>query len=338
MDDIISILKSMKFPSILLREDLPLFQNELFSAHINESDIKPDGVLYPFIVAERPAAEVQLVTRLGKVIVATPKLLAIGNNENLKILTLVDKSNELAQISIEQMESGRFVALGQLASGIAHEINNPLTVVLAKVHLVEKLAAAKDIGPEVQERIKDALGKAKDSVVRISKVIKGLRSLSRDGRLDDFQDTDMAEVINETIELCQERLKANGVILELEVQSNLLVSARPYQIVQVLINLINNAIDAMSDQGIGRIFIKVFNQGSAVIVQVRDSGPGVKPGYEHMIMEPFFTTKTAGVGTGLGLSISRQIIFSHNGKLSLNTQVSKSCFEIELPLIERRAA
>lgn len=340
MENLVWLVKSIKFPCVLLHEDRPVFQNELFSAHISHVDILPEGVLYPYLFKEDDGKCVLIETRLGKKISITPRLSNVGKNENLKILTLVDERNELAGINIDHMESGRFVALGQLASSIAHEINNPLTVVLAKVHLVEKLLGTLAIDQaETSKKVQDALGKAKGSIVRISKVIKGMRSLARDGRLDDFQEVDVAALVTETVELCQERIKENGIILEVNVADHMFVNARPYQIVQVLINLINNAIDALNGQAIGRILVKTYsNNSSAVVIQVQDSGPGVKPGYENMVMEPFFTTKAAGVGTGLGLSISRQIIFSHNGKIRLNTEISNSCFEIELPLIERRVA
>ncbi|NUN06207.1 MAG: GHKL domain-containing protein [Bdellovibrio sp.] len=339
MENLIWLVKSIKFPSVLLHEDRPVFQNELFSAHISHIDILPEGVLYPYLFKVDDAKPVLIETRLGKKISITPRLSSVGKNENLKILTLVDDGNELAGINVDHMESGRFVALGQLASSIAHEINNPLTVVLAKVHLVEKLLGSFVLEQaETGKKVQDALGKAKGSIVRISKVIKGMRSLARDGRLDDFQEVDVAALITETVELCQERIKENGIILDVNIADSFFVSARPYQIVQVLINLINNAIDALSGQAIGRILVKAYGIGPAVVIQVQDSGPGVKPGYESMVMEPFFTTKAAGVGTGLGLSISRQIIFSHNGKIRLNTEISNSCFEIELPLIERRVA
>lgn len=338
MENIIDLVKTIRFPSVLIKQGQPIFQNELFSIYFDVGQLEPSGSLHSYLALDTCETKVVLPTRHGKTVAVTLNYCNIGKNEDLRILTLIDDKEELTKFSVDQMESGRFVALGQLAGGIAHEINNPLTVVLSKLHLVERLTSGPEISSEATAKIKDSVEKARSSVMRISKVIKGLRSLSRDGRADDFQVTNIADVITETVELCQERIKENGIILDLEIDRDLFVRVRPYQIVQVLINLVNNAIDALEGQNLGKILIKVLRIGDEVVLRVSDSGPGVKEGHESMVMEPFFTTKPAGVGTGLGLSISRQIVFSHGGRISLNREVSASCFEIQLPINERRAA
>lgn len=142
----------------------------------------------------------------------------------------------------------------------------------------------------------------------------------------------MVDSLEECVTLTTERFKAKGIRLYVDIKGQeMLVNGRDYQISQILINLLNNAYDAVDRIDLPEIHISAFNRGDNVVVQCWDTGPGVSDEVEEKIMLPFFTTKPTGTGTGLGLSISLGIAKVHGGSLSLNRSVANSCFELSLP-------
>ncbi len=243
-------------------------------------------------------------------------------------------STSLATFNNSLQES-RLVAVEQMASGFAHEINNPMTVVLSKVCLVEKILQSPEFTSQQHSKILDSLAKAKSSIYRIITIIKGLRNLARNSENDDRERYDLNEIVREALELNAERLKEKGILVKVELSAPGSYSlVRPYQICQILINLINNAVDAIDATPLGQINISTQNLEGEILLRVSDNGPGVPIENEHKLMAPFFTTKEVGVGTGLGLSICRRIAHSHHGRFEWNKKVSRSCFELYLPSSE----
>ena len=149
-------------------------------------------------------------------------------------------------------------------------------------------------------------------------------------------------LIDETIALCQERLKINGVKLKYKYPENfeeLYFECRLVEVSQVLLNLLNNAFDAienLDDKWI-EIEIEIINLKSTIQFRVTDSGKGISRDLATLILAPFFTTKSAGKGTGLGLSISQKIIHSHSGKFWIDTESKNTCFIFELPIAQDKS-
>jgi C4-dicarboxylate-specific signal transduction histidine kinase len=240
-----------------------------------------------------------------------------------------EKIKELDRERMKMVESSKMATLGEMAGGIAHEINNPLTII--------KLAASQ-IGAQAETASPDmSLLKEHSSILlktidRIAKIVQGLRMFSRDGSHDPFQRVPVAELIDEALSLCRERLRSQGIELRQEgVDENLSIDCRETQICQVLLNLLNNAADAVENQPDRWVDISAKARGKWLELAVTDSGPSIPAEVKEKLFQPFFSTKEIGKGTGIGLSISLGIVKSHSGELYLDNASPHTRFVICLP-------
>ncbi|MGE0614647.1 MAG: sensor histidine kinase [Bacteriovoracia bacterium] len=240
---------------------------------------------------------------------------------------------DLRQIDSERLryfQSSKLASLGEMAAGIAHEINNPLAII--KAHS-SKLQSA-GIPP-------DALASAQKIDVisdRIAKIIQGMRGLTRNSDRDQLELIQLRTVWEDVLAVSRERLARAGINLIVGEIPDCTVRGRPSQIGQVLLNLLNNAYDAQEGQTDKWIRVEGQATGERLTVSVTDSGKGIPLPVRQRIMEPFFTTKPPGKGTGLGLSISRKIIEDHGGLLRYDDTSPNTRFVIELRLARRQAA
>jgi len=251
----------------------------------------------------------------------------LGISQDISEKKEIERLLEKQRLQIVQAE--KMSSLGEMAGGIAHEINNPLaTLELASHQLV--LATENEIIDRLVVR-KNA-ERISATVDRVAKIIKGLRSFARDGENDPFLSASVKEVILETLDFCQARFGKHKVHIRMqEVSDNLKLECRQTQISQVLLNLLSNAFDAVRPEPDSWIEIKAQERENMIEIRITDSGPGIPALLAEEIMKPFFTTKPAGKGTGLGLSISQMIIQSHNGSLALEMDSKHTCFVIKLP-------
>ena len=228
-------------------------------------------------------------------------------------------------------ESAKLAALGEMAAGIAHEINNPLTIIKgASATLVRKASENK---LEWEQGIK--LLKVIDSTAdRIAKIIKALRSYFRDAKDDDLEEANLSDIISDTLELCRERFSISNVQIKVNCESILMIRCRPTQVSQVIMNLLNNAFDAVYDLDEKWVEIRSSIKNGTIHLQVTDFGLGIPKPIADKIMNPFFTTKEVGKGTGLGLSISNGILESIGGTLKFVPGASNTTFMITLPELE----
>lgn len=244
----------------------------------------------------------------------------------------VEAEHLLAEHRAKMTENARLASLGIMAGGIAHEINNPLAVI---VGCVEQLEVA---GPDwrTQEELgKRLLGLIRDHTFRIQKTIQGLRSLSRDASEDPFVRHPLASIIDDTVDLCHQRFRSNGVQLEVDAPGpELVFECRPAQVAQVLLNLLNNAFDAVRDNPVKQIRLQAGVQGERVEIMVEDNGPGFNRDIAEKLFVPFFTTKSQQNGLGLGLSISHAIVESHHGEITADITDGCTRFYVRLPLVQ----
>jgi PAS domain S-box-containing protein len=229
---------------------------------------------------------------------------------------------------MQMIASSRLSALGEMAGGIAHEINNPLAVIHA---LASDLAEQSDATPEEIARCGQRIAQYAD---RIGKIITSLRNMARDGEQDPFHEASVSEIVDQTMDLCKERFRQHAVDLSTSpIDATMRIPCREVQISQMLVNLLQNAFDAVQDQtGEKWVRLEVMAKGDRVILSVVDSGKGVAPELKARIMEPFFTTKPVGKGTGLGLSLSKQIAEEHGGLLEVGENGGHTCFSLSLPI------
>lgn len=243
-----------------------------------------------------------------------------------------ERTKELEVSKIQLIHSAKMASLGEMASGMAHEINNPLTIILGKITVITTMLEELEINhPALFEEIK----KIKSTTGRIGRIVKGLKTFSRGSSEDPFEATPVTRIVQETLDLCSERLKNNDIELEIDEIPQRNIICRPGQISQVLLNLLNNANDAVENLPEKWIRLSFSIQTNNLIqIFVTDSGPGISEEVAERIMEPFFTTKEVRKGTGLGLSIAKNIIDAHGGRLWLDLDYPHTRFVIELRLEE----
>jgi signal transduction histidine kinase len=245
---------------------------------------------------------------------------------------VAERTTELEEQILKNMNASRLVAVGEVASGIAHEINNPLTVINGQILKIERLLKN---SPD-QEGLKAPLEKIKMMSNRIVKIIKGLKLISRDGHSDPMQNFGISNMIDEIKLLTEMKIKSLSIDLEFCLPlGSVQVYGREVQISQVLVNIINNAVDAISTETESvdeKKWIRVTISEKAGFVEFRitDSGKGIPQSVQEKIMTPFFTTKAVGKGTGLGLSISKGIINDHGGEFYYNPQSPNTEFVFTL--------
>ncbi|MGZ3712922.1 MAG: two-component system sensor histidine kinase NtrB [Bdellovibrionota bacterium] len=225
----------------------------------------------------------------------------------------------------------RLSAIGEMAANIAHEIKSPLSGIQMQAQLLLRYGAKGTLTPEVAMQ---GAKRIEAVAQRMNKIIEGLLSLSRDAASDPFERTSTKKLIDDTLDFCIGNLEKRGIkILRSEQELEFFIDCRPIQISQVLLNLINNARDAIEALEEKWIRIEVSSAFGAVQISVADSGTGLTPKLRARIMEPFFTTKREGKGTGLGLSISRKILEDHGGQLLLSDS-KNTCFLVKFPKAE----
>jgi PAS domain S-box-containing protein len=244
------------------------------------------------------------------------------------------KLTELSLISQREklVAAAKMSSLGEMAGGIAHEINNPLAIIIGKISQLKRKLDSQP-NEELKKEI-ESLTVIESTAKRIAAIIKGLSSFSRNAENDKMERVEVLTLIVDTLELSRERFRFNSVDLKLDINfsEKIHVMGKAAQLLQVLVNLLNNAYDAIEflDEKWVEVIIKHDEKNCTIIVT--DSGHGISPVILEKIMTPFFTTKKVGKGTGLGLSISRGIIEDHKGKLYYQARNSHTSFTIELPI------
>lgn len=235
---------------------------------------------------------------------------------------------ELEEARMKMIQASKMSALGEMAAGIAHEINNPLAVIA--LHAENINSALKDSEPE---KANISAQKIQEMIARISKIVTGLRVFARDSSQTPREVVPVSQIIADTLNLCTERFKNNGIKLNVNTDAtNANMLCYPTQITQVLMNLIGNAFDAVALLPEKWVAIEVVQKGNRIEIRVTDSGSGIPLQIREKLAQPFFTTKPAGKGTGLGLSISRDIVEKHGGRLFYNEQSSHTQFVVQLPV------
>lgn len=223
--------------------------------------------------------------------------------------------------------SAKLAALGEMAGGVAHEINNPLGIVHGKANQLIRHINNQSYTAEIGLR---ELKKIVEMTERVSKILTGLRSFSRNADKDPFAKIDMGTITNNVLSLCAEKFKYHQIELRLNIDPQLFFECRSVQIEQVLLNLLNNAHDAVLPLKEKWVSVETKDLGDALQISVTDSGQGISPEVAAKLMQPFFTTKEVGRGTGLGLSISKGIVEDHGGSLTLDASSPNTRFVIRL--------
>ena len=227
---------------------------------------------------------------------------------------------------LKAIHGSKLAALGEMAASIAHEINNPLAIISAYAFTLAESVASKD-----QAMIDEALTEIQRSVERAGAITAGLRRLSRGTATSTFDRLELKSIVAEAMALAGARTRAEGLILDLDIRTTAIVRANGVQLVQVLLNLVNNAVDAVKRAPVRKVAVRAIEVEGFVDVIVEDTGAGVAPEHAARLFDRFFTTKEPDEGTGLGLSISRDIVQSMNGSLTWARVADRTRFTARLP-------
>jgi PAS domain S-box-containing protein len=232
--------------------------------------------------------------------------------------------DDLRRTQEQLLHSEKLAAVGQLISGVAHELNNPLTAILGYSQL---LTSCGQVGPQGLEYSEKLYKQAQ----RTHRIVQNLLSFSRQHKPERVP-VRLNQILEDTLALRDYDLRMSNIRLHLDLAEDLpSAMADPHQLQQVFLNLVNNAVDAILEGSAnGDLWVHTAHNGGKFLVEFVDSGPGVKDA--SRVFDPFYTTKPVGKGTGLGLSICYGIITEHGGQIRVrNVPPRGACFTIEIP-------
>ena len=244
------------------------------------------------------------------------------------------REQELREKQEQLVQAGKLATLGELTTGVAHELNNPLNniglFIGNAIDLIELKAIDSDPQPILAE-----LHNAMQQVRKATEIISHLRTFGRAASVS-YEPIVIEPVMQSAISLMQEQLRLREIDVQLQFPAQeLVVVGNAIQLEQVFLNLLTNARDAMADVNHKAIIITCTRQKNILAISFRDTGPGIPVGLEQRIFDPFFTTKEVGAGTGLGLSITYGIIKDHQGTITVENHPGEGAiFLIQLPLAQ----
>ena len=280
--------------------------------------------------------ELEISTDNGQTIpirvLSTTLLKEFHNKEDLILFLCSDlRLQKKAQASL--LQSNKMASLGEMSSGLAHELNNPLTIMDGQLRRLKDYLDDEDVTKEMMNELID---KTQRNLGRAVKIIKSFRSISRKGDKDPFLPVVLEDFISEVKELTEKRLESNFIDFQVHLkEKDLEFQCKKSSLLQVFINLINNAVDAIEKCDEKWVKLHVIKKHDKIIFTIMDSGEGVRLENQVKLFEPFFTTKDIGKGTGLGLSISKGIVEEHGGTLDYTNSMKNSCFIITMPLEQK---
>ncbi len=255
---------------------------------------------------------------------------------------IIDKTeaNHLME-ALEQQENqlksqAKLSSLGQVSASLVHEINNPISIILGFSAQAKKLLSGESWKAEKsKEQILRKVERIESMGLRISRIIGGLKKLSRDGQNDPIEGFSLKDLFAESLSLTSEAFRYHSIDLkQSEIDEGQNINGRVVEVSQVLVNLLVNASDAIEGHEKPWIRLSYCESLDDDFIYVEDSGHGIPQELIEKVMKPFFTTKEVGKGTGLGLSISKKIMESHGGDLIYDPEAPNTCFILRFPKVK----
>lgn len=285
-----------------------------------------------------------------------------------KLMDSLDKRmKELQEVRLQLLQSEKLASIGQLAAGVAHEINNPVgfisnnmevlqeyiqhyTKILRIIENLKQQVADGDIEKAqvtitelkkfeeeinldyIMNDVNTLLEHSDRGLERIKKIVMDLRTFAREDKAEAMELVKIEEVIDSILSIVQNEIKYKAELSK-EYGDTPLIKCSPQRLGQVFINLLVNASQAMEDRG--KISIKTYRENGSVCIDVADTGKGISEEHLKKVFDPFFTTKPVGQGTGLGLSVSYEIIKKHGGEMKVQSRIGEgTTFTVMLPITQ----
>lgn len=356
-------------PGLSSAGDMQLFEHPLIAAPlwVNGRSV---GIIFLIDKVDGSAFNIDDVVLFDHLLL--PDILRVL--ERIELLRALEKSNRSLhagqlkqQVLIEQLESTqgqllqaeKMASIGQLAAGVAHEINNPIGYVYSNLGTLEKYLedifkmmdsyeiaedsiADNDVLSKLQaakesldlsflkQDLPALMNESREGITRVRKIVQGLKDFSHVDAAEEWRFADLQEGLNSTLNIVNNEIKYKAEVVK-EYGAMPEVECLSSQLNQVFMNLLMNAAQAIEERG--AITIRTGTQGEEVWVEVADGGKGIAPENMKQIFDPFFTTKPIGEGTGLGLSLSYGIVQKHHGRIEVQSEVGQgTTFRVWLPI------
>jgi two-component system NtrC family sensor kinase len=240
------------------------------------------------------------------------------------------------QLTTQLLQASKLASLGEMATGLAHEINNPLaTIATEQTNIADLVGLMGTKSPELDE-IVDSVAMTKKQVMRCKAITQKMLQFGRQ-RLGEGAVIDLGPQLQEIVKLMKPQARVNNVEICLEMEPGLPpIYIDPTELQQLVVNILNNAIGAIASHG--AVLVSAWREEKRLHITIEDTGPGIPAEVRERIFEPFFTTKAVGKGTGLGLSVSYGIVTKWRGKIKLVSKPGAGAtFDVEFPAAEERA-
>ena len=265
-----------------------------------------------------------LIARTGRSIPVLATAGSVEYADRNRVIVIYSDISEREQLEGQLVQSEKMAAIGQLAAGIAHELRNPLAILMNVLY--DLRATVSSVDPNVTEDFRIA----EEEIGRAQAIIKNLLEFSRESGVE-LERVDINDFVGRTIELMQKYMEDNGVQVTVDLQPIPACVANSNAIRQILLNLITNAVQAMPHGG--TLLLRTHrNRFDRVQLEVQDTGIGIPKQHLNDIFNPFFTTKAPGQGTGLGLSVVHSIVKRYRGEIHVHSEVGVgTTFAVELP-------